>query len=75
MTAATRGHDVIHAGESVLLHVAAIVGGLALMILGVAMGVTIALIPLGVPIGFLGFGMILWGLGDHIQARRRGLRH
>jgi len=49
------------AGGRFLGHTAAVVLGLFLMILGVGMGVTIVLLPLGVPIGLIGLGLFLWG--------------
>jgi hypothetical protein len=50
------------AGGRMLGHVAAIVLGLALMFAGIAMGVTLVLLPLGVPLGLGGLMLFLWGL-------------
>jgi hypothetical protein len=43
-------------------HVVAIVVGLVLMIAGIAMGVSILLLPIGIPVGLVGLGVFLWGL-------------
>ena len=45
-----------------VLHAFAIVLGLILSVAGLAMGVTIALIPIGIPTGLVGLGLLLWGL-------------
>jgi hypothetical protein len=49
------------AGGRFLGHTAAVVLGLVLMVSGVGMGVTIVLLPLGIPIGLIGLGLFLWG--------------
>ena len=51
-------------------HLAAIVAGVVLMLIGLGMGVTVFLIPVGVPLGFLGFGMFLWGFFEHREQKR-----
>jgi hypothetical protein len=55
------GREVREAATGFVSHVAAVVVGLALMFLGVAMGVTIVLLPVGVPVGFVGLALCLWG--------------
>jgi hypothetical protein len=54
--------QIIHAGERFVGHIVAVVIGLLLMIVGIAMGVTIVLLPIGVPIGLAGLLAFLWGL-------------
>jgi len=49
-------------GGWLLIHLFAIVMGVVLMIAGIAMGVTVVLLPLGVPAGFAGLAMFIWGL-------------
>ena len=39
-----------------------LIAGLVLMIAGVAMGVTVVMLPVGVPVGFFGLFVFLWGL-------------
>ena len=48
--------------ESMAVHMAAIVGGLVIMVLGVGLSVTMVLLPVGIPLGLAGLGLFLWGL-------------
>lgn len=43
-------------------HALAIVLGLILSVTGLAMGVSIALLPIGIPAGLVGLTLLLWGL-------------
>jgi hypothetical protein len=36
--------------------------GVVLIILGTAMGVSLVLLPIGIPVGFIGLALLLWGL-------------
>jgi hypothetical protein len=56
------GRHLVEASERVIEHIAAIVVGFVLMIAGVAMGVTIVMLPLGLPIGLTGLFLFMWGL-------------
>ena len=44
------------------LHLAAIIGGMVLMVLGVGLSVTMVLLPIGIPLGLVGLGVFIWGL-------------
>ena len=44
------------------LHLAAIIGGMVMMVLGVGLSVTMVLLPIGIPLGLLGFGVFIGGL-------------
>ena len=48
--------------ESIAFHLAAIVGGLAMIVLGVGLSVTMVLLPIGLPLGLAGLGVLIWGL-------------
>lgn len=50
-------------------HVLAIVVGVVLMLAGVAMGVTMVMLPLGIPLGLIGLGIFLWGLFSGPQGK------
>jgi hypothetical protein len=51
--------------ERGLLRVAMISLALILMIAGLAMGVTMVMLPVGLVVGFVGVGLLVWGLlGD-----------
>ena len=56
---------------SVAKHAVAMVVGFVLMSVGLGMGVTIALIPFGVPIGLFGAALFLWGLLDCFDSRHQ----
>ena len=45
--------------------------GAAMMISGLGMGVTMILIPVGVPVGLVGLGIFLWGVWGFREARRK----
>ena len=53
---------ILKSSEWFVGHVAAIVVGLVLMVSGVGLGVTIVLLPIGVPLGLVGLGLFLWGV-------------
>jgi high-affinity Fe2+/Pb2+ permease len=63
--------EALKAGESLAGHIAAVVIGAAMMIGGVGMGVTMILIPVGVPVGLVGLGLFLWGVWGFREARSR----
>jgi hypothetical protein len=62
------GQHLVKTGERLLVHSLAVVLGFALMIIGLGMGVTIVLAPVGIPVGLIGLGLWLWGL--HANASR-----
>jgi hypothetical protein len=56
------GGGLMKAVSSFFGHVTAIVVGLILMIVGLAMGVTIVMLPVGIPVGLGGVLLFIWGL-------------
>ena len=48
-------------------HVALIAIGFVLMVLGLALGVTMIMLPVGIVVGMLGFLMFVGGLLEHIE--------
>jgi hypothetical protein len=58
------------AGGRFLGHTAAVVLGLILMVTGVGLGVTMVLLPIGVPVGLIGLGIFLWGAVGKARATR-----
>jgi len=50
-----------------LEHTAFVVGGFVLMVLGLGLGVTMIMLPVGLPIGLLGFSMFVGGLTVHMN--------
>jgi hypothetical protein len=56
------GRELAKGAGLVVAHVLAIVTGLILMITGLGMGVSIVLLPIGIPVGLVGLLVFLWGL-------------
>ncbi len=52
-----------------VVHVAAIVVGFILMMLGIGLGVGLVTLPVAIPIGFAGLFVFLWGLFARSAAR------
>jgi hypothetical protein len=48
--------------EGIAIHLAAIIAGLVMMVLGLGLGVTMVLLPVGLPLGLAGIGVLIWGL-------------
>ena len=46
----------------IVYHLAAIIAGLAMALLGVGLSVTLVLLPIGLPLGLAGLGVLTWGL-------------
>jgi hypothetical protein len=56
------GRELAKGAGIFLGHVIALVVGLVLMVAGLAMGVSLVLLPIGIPVGLVGLGVFLWGL-------------
>jgi len=59
----------VKTAESWFGHVAAVVVGFVLMVLGLAMGVSLVMLPVGIVVGLLGVAMFVGGLFGHVDAR------
>ena len=64
------GRDMANGAEALALHVVAILVGLVMMFVGVAMGVTIVMLPVGVPLGLVGLAVFGWGLFGWSQGEK-----
>ena len=62
------GSTLLETGERFLGHTVAIVVGFVLMIVGLGMGVTMVLLPIGLPMGLVGTTALMWGLFAAPQA-------
>jgi hypothetical protein len=60
----------LESAERFLGHTLAVVAGLVLMIVGVGMGVTMVLLPIGLPMGLAGLLLCIWGLFWAAPSRR-----
>jgi hypothetical protein len=56
------GRHLLVFGERIVGHSLAVIAGFVLMILGVGMGVTMVLLPVGIPVALLGVMLFVWGL-------------
>jgi hypothetical protein len=63
------GRELARGAGRLAVHVAAIVAGLVLMIVGLGMGVSLVLLPFGIPVGLAGLFVFLWGLFGRSEAK------
>ncbi len=63
---AGRGWRLIETGKLVLGHAAAVVVGFVLMVVGLGLGVTMIMLPVGLVVGLVGVGLFVWGLLGHL---------
>lgn len=56
------GQELAKGAGRLVGHMFAVVVGFVLMIVGLAMGVTIVLLPFGIPLGLVGLCVFGWGL-------------
>jgi hypothetical protein len=55
----------LKAGETFLEHAAVVIVGFVLMVVGLAMGVTMVLLPIGIVVGLMGVAIFVAGLFAH----------
>ncbi len=60
-------HELVKGTGRFVVHVLAFVVGMIFMFIGIAMGVTIAMLPIGILLGFAGLFLFFWGLFDEIE--------
>jgi hypothetical protein len=53
--------------EAVLGHIAAIIVGFIMMVVGLGLGVTMIMLPVGLVIGLIGMALFIGGLFVHID--------
>jgi hypothetical protein len=56
------GHELARAVEAFFGRVLVVAVGVILMAAGIAMGVSLVLLPVGIPVGFAGLLAFLWGV-------------
>jgi hypothetical protein len=66
----TVGRELAKGAGRFAAHALAIVLGLILIVVGIAMGVSIALLPIGVPTGFAGLLLLMWGLFGGVEEHK-----
>ncbi len=65
-----RGRAFLEKGERVVGHIAAVFLGFVLMVVGLGLGVTMIMLPVGLPVGLLGVLLFVWGLVGHLDSDR-----
>ena len=60
------GRGWLQTGELILGHVVAVVVGFVLMVVGLGLGVTMIMLPVGLVVGLVGVGVFIWGLIGHL---------
>ena len=63
---AGRGRRWLEKGELILGHVAAVAIGFVLMVVGLGLGVTMIMLPVGLVVGLIGVLTFVWGLLGHL---------
>ena len=58
----TSGHQLLVSTERILGHATAVVVGFILTIVGLSLGVTMVLLPIGIPVGLAGVMIFMWGM-------------
>jgi len=53
---------LLESGERILAHTIAVALGFVLMMVGLGMGVTMVLLPIGLPLGLVGLLLFVWGM-------------
>lgn len=61
------GEELIQGAENFFGHVVAIVAGLILMVVGLAMGVTVVMLPVGIGVGLCGMLALAWGIAGRVK--------
>jgi nitrogen fixation-related uncharacterized protein len=54
--------ELVKGAGRFVVHALALVVGMIFMVAGIAMGVTIAMLPIGIPLGLVGLILFFWGL-------------
>jgi uncharacterized membrane protein YccF (DUF307 family) len=64
------GQELVKGTGRLVAHAFALVLGMILMVAAIAMGVTIAMLPIGIPLGFVGLFLFFWGLFGGEEAKQ-----
>lgn len=64
------GHALVQKGKQILSQLVAVFVGFALMVIGLGLGVTMIMLPVGLAVGLVGVLLFIWGLFGHLQDRK-----
>jgi hypothetical protein len=67
MTHTITAHDMFSAFGRFIEHAAAVVVGLIMMVVGLGLSVTMIMLPVGLTIGLLGFGLVVSGIFARLE--------
>ncbi|HTK73857.1 MAG TPA: hypothetical protein VL371_01295 [Gemmataceae bacterium] len=70
--AKSAGKEMVKAFGRLFGHGFAIIAGMMLMITGLGMGVSMVLLPIGIPLGLAGLLMFIWGFFGWSESRPSG---
>ena len=68
---AGRGRAIVQQVERILGHLAAVLVGFTFMVIGLGLGVTMIMLPVGLLIGLVGVLVFVWGLFGHLESGNR----
>ncbi len=63
-------HALVEKSERFLSQLVAVFVGFALMVIGLGLGVTMIMLPVGLAVGLVGVLLFVWGLFGHLQDRK-----
>lgn len=63
-------HEWFVAAERGALRVAMTLVGLTMMIIGLGLGVSVVMLPIGLVLGLAGLGVLVWGAFDDLPINR-----
>ncbi len=69
--ASGRGRTIVQQVARILGRLVAVMVGFALMVIGLGLGVTIVMLPVGLPVGLVGVLIFIWGLLGHLDNGNR----
>jgi hypothetical protein len=57
-----KNENEVYRPESIVSHFLMAIAGFVMMMVGVGLSVTMVLLPIGIPLGLAGLGVLVWGL-------------
>lgn len=64
-----KSQHAVEVSESILGHIAAVIVGFILMVVGLGLGVTMIMLPVGFVVGIIGLLLFIWGLLERSKAK------
>jgi hypothetical protein len=57
-----KNDDQVNGSAEIAVHLVAAIVGFLTMMMGVGLSVTMVLLPVGIPLGLVGLGLLMWSL-------------